>query len=60
MSDTPVDHHADEISYFECDAQVLLDQQNGDLAFVNQRAQRCGDVFNDHRRQALGGLVHHQ
>ena len=41
-------------------AQVLLDQQHGDLALGRQVAQRLCHLFDDHRRQAFGGLVHDQ
>jgi hypothetical protein len=41
-------------------AQVLLDQQHRDLAFGRQVAQRLRHLLDDDRRQAFGGLVHHQ
>jgi hypothetical protein len=60
LRDAAVDHHADAVGHLQCDAQVLFDQQHRDLALGRQVAQRLGHLLDDHRRQALGGLIHDQ
>ncbi len=60
LRDAAVHHHADAVRRGDRDAQVLLDQQHGDLAARRQITQRLRDLFDDARRQALGGFVHHE
>jgi hypothetical protein len=60
VRDAAVDHHADAVGHGDGHAQVLLDQQHRDAHFLGQRAQGPRDLVHDHRRQALGRLVHHQ
>ena len=59
VRDAAVDHHADAVGHVDRHAEVLLDQQHRDLA-AGQLAQRLHHLLDDQRRQALGGLVHHQ
>ena len=42
------------------DAEILLDQQHRDLAFLGQPRQHLDDLVDDDRRQTLRRLVHHQ
>jgi hypothetical protein len=60
VRDPAVHHHADAVGDVDRDAEVLLDQQDRDLALRRQAAQRLDDLLDDHRREALGRLVHHQ
>ena len=60
VRDATIDHHTDGIGHVQCHAQILLNEQNGNLPFRRQRTQRLSDVLHDHRCQAFGGLVHHQ
>ncbi len=58
LGDAAVDHHADAVGDRHRHAEVLLDQEDGNPAFGGKRAQRLGDLVDDHRRQAFGRLVH--
>ena len=58
--DAPVHHHVDGVGDLDRDAEVLLDQQHRDLALGGERLQHRRDLLDDHRREALGRLVHHQ
>ena len=42
------------------DADVLLDDQHRHLAVLGEAHQHLLDLRDDHRREALGRLVHHQ
>jgi hypothetical protein len=57
-----VDHHSDAIGDVDRHADVLLDQQHGDPAAVDmcEVPQRLDHLIDDHRREALGRLVHDQ
>ncbi len=60
LRDAAVDHHADAVRHVDRYTQVLLDQQHRDLALLREVAQRLLHLLDDQRRQAFGGLVHHQ
>ena len=58
--DAPVHHHVHRIGHRNGHTQILLDQQHRDFAVRHERLQHHLDLLHDHRREALGGLVHHQ
>ena len=58
--DLAVDHDRDAVGDGTGDADILLDHQDVDVAFLAQTHQHFGDLVDDHRGKALGRLVHHQ
>ena len=56
----PLTITADAIGDVHRHAEVLLDQQHRDVAVAGQLPQRLHHLLDDHRREAFGGLVHHQ
>src|ERR1700680_2996067 len=56
--DAPVAHHIDAVRDLERDGELLLDQQDRDAA-LRDLLQQLAHQLHQHRRQALGGLVHH-
>ena len=58
--DAPVHHHRDAARDRCRHAEVLLDEQHRDGAFLGQPRQHLDDLVDDDRRQPLGRLVHHQ
>ena len=58
--DAAVDHDGDFARHRRRDADVLLDDEHGDVALLAEPHQHVLDLGDDHRRQPLGRLVHHQ
>ena len=58
--DAAVDHDGDFARHRRRDADVLLDDEHGDVALLAEPDQHLLDLGDDDRRQALGRLVHHQ
>ena len=58
--DAAVDHDGDFARHRRRDADVLLDDEHGDVALLAEPDQHLLDLRDDHRRQPLGRLVHHQ
>ncbi|GCC42075.1 hypothetical protein chiPu_0026433, partial [Chiloscyllium punctatum] len=58
--DPAIDHDGDVARYRRRHADVLLDDQDGDVAFIAEAQQHIFDLCNDHRRKPLGRLVHDQ
>ena len=58
--DAAVDHDGDVLGDRAGDADVLLDHQHRHLAVLGEAHQHLLDLADDHRREALGRLVHHQ
>ena len=58
--DPAVDHDRNFFRDRGRDADVLLDDQNADIALFADIEQHLLDLLDDDRRQALGRLVHHQ
>ena len=56
--DAPVDHDRDTLGDRGRDADVLLDDEDGDIAFRAEPDQHLLDLRDDDRREALGRLVH--
>ena len=54
----PVDHDRDILGNRGRDADILLDHENGDVAFRAEPDQHLLDLGDNHRREALGRLVH--
>ena len=58
--DAAVDHDGDVLRHRGRDADVLLDDEDGDLALLAEPHQHVLDLGDDDRREALGRLVHDQ
>ncbi len=58
--DAPVDHDGDAVGHRGRHADILLDDEDGHLAFPSERDQHLLDLADDDGRQPLGGLVHDQ
>ena len=56
--DPAVDHDGDVIGDGRRDSDVLLDDENGDVALRAEPDQHLLDLGDDHRREPLGRLVH--
>ena len=57
--DAAIDHHRHRVGHIDRHTEILLDQQDRQR-IVAQRLQRLRHLLDDHRRQPLGRLVHHQ
>src|SRR5262245_47570604 len=53
-------HHSEMVAEFARKVEILLDQQDGDVAQVAQVGDGAGNVLDDRRLNALGGLVEQQ
>jgi hypothetical protein len=58
--DAPVHHHVHGIGDLDRHAEVLLDQEHGNLAVRGEVLQHVGHLAHDDRRQPLRRLVHHE
>ena len=58
--DAAVDDDGDGLGHGGGNADVLLDDEHGDLAVLDETNQDVVDLRHDHGRQALGRLVHQQ
>ena len=58
--DAPVHHDRDVFRHSSGHPDVLLDDQDRDLALLADPDQHVLDLLHDHRREPLGRLVHHQ
>ena len=56
--DPPVDHDRDLVGNRSGDADVLFDDEDRHVAFLTEPDQHFLDPGDDHRREALGRLVH--
>src|SRR3984957_551313 len=57
--DTPMFHHVIAVGNGRCEAEILLDQQNG-KALGLERADGVADLLNNDRGEAFGRLVEQQ
>ena len=58
--DAAVDHDGDAAGNVRRHAEVLLDEQHGDLAFLGEAPQHLREPVDDDRGEAFGRLIHHQ
>ncbi len=58
--DAAVDHDGDRVGDLGRHADVLLDDEDGDIALLGQPHQHVLDLRDDDRREAFGRLVHDQ
>ena len=58
--DPAVDHDRDFFGDRGRDADILLDDEDADIAFLAEIEQNLLDLLDDHRRKAFGRLVHDQ
>ena len=56
--DPAVDHDGDVFGNGRRNADILLDDEDRHIAFLAKTNEHFLDLRHDHRRQALGGLVH--
>ena len=56
--DPAVDHDRDFFGHRGRDADILLDDEHADIALLAETEQDLLDLLDDHRREALGRLVH--
>ncbi len=55
-----VHHHRDVAGHSGGDTQILLDEQNRDIALLGQAAQHIDELVDDDRGQSFGRFVHDQ
>ena len=58
--DLPVDHDGRLFGDVCCDANVLLDQQNGNAGLLAQMAEHVLNLRDNNRRQPFRRFIHHQ
>ena len=56
--DPPVDHDGHGIGHLGCNADILLDDEDRDIALRGEPHQRFLDMRDDDRGEALGRFVH--
>src|SRR5208337_474876 len=56
--DTAVDHDCDMVRDGGRDADVLFDDEDGDVFFVREANEKVAHLPDDHRRETFGRLVH--
>ena len=58
--DAAIDHDGHPVGHGGCYADILLDDQHRHIALTPELHQHGLDLVDNHRGQALGGLIHHQ